>query len=56
MRTKAGAAMRCIEDKLTASLMGIDIDRSIVVIYMGSGRRGGFFYAPVWPVQFSWAL
>jgi branched-chain amino acid transport system permease protein len=49
IRTKAGKAMRAVsEDKPTASLMGINIDRSIVVTFMLGGAAAGaagFFYA-----------
>jgi branched-chain amino acid transport system permease protein len=49
VRTKAGKAMRAVsEDKPTASLMGIDIDRSIVVTFILGGAAAGaagFFYA-----------
>jgi branched-chain amino acid transport system permease protein len=58
MRTKAGKAMRAVsEDKPTASLMGIDIDRSIVVTFMLGGAAAGaagFFYAMIFgQVSFS---
>jgi branched-chain amino acid transport system permease protein len=49
IRTKAGKAMRAVsEDKPTASLMGINIDRSIVITFMLGGAAAGaagFFYA-----------
>jgi branched-chain amino acid transport system permease protein len=59
MRTKAGKAMRAVsEDKPTASLMGIDIDRSIVVTFMLGGAAAGaagFFYAMIFG-QVSFAM
>ena len=59
IRTKAGKAMRAVsEDKPTASLMGIDIDRSIVVTFMLGGAAAGaagFFYAMIFG-QVSFAM
>jgi branched-chain amino acid transport system permease protein len=48
-RTKTGKAMQAVsEDKDTAALMGIDVDRMIVITFVVGGAlagAAGFFYA-----------